>query len=194
MRFGILGDTRAWHDDGTEVALGGPARRTLPALPLIRSGAVVPVERPAEEVEPRRTVSAHAPQSRISRPRTALGAAATIERAGTGYRIVVPEDAVDADRFGRPAADGRRALADGDAGRAAALPRRALGLWRGPAPAGLTESGTGSGTAAPPRDGWRNSASRPWRTASRPTRAWGSTARSCRSRANSFAATRCGSG
>ncbi|WP_067481378.1 hypothetical protein [Actinomadura hibisca] len=27
MRFGVLGDTRMWRADGTDVPLGGPARR-----------------------------------------------------------------------------------------------------------------------------------------------------------------------
>ncbi|MFC7111128.1 hypothetical protein ACFQQB_68460 [Nonomuraea rubra] len=45
MRFGILGETRAWRDDGAEVPLGGPARRALLALLLLRPGEVVPADR-----------------------------------------------------------------------------------------------------------------------------------------------------
>ncbi|WP_231515544.1 hypothetical protein [Herbidospora cretacea] len=41
MRFQILGDTRAWRDNGSEVALGGPARRGLLSLPAMRAGAAV---------------------------------------------------------------------------------------------------------------------------------------------------------
>ncbi|MFJ9823439.1 ATP-binding protein [Streptomyces sp. NPDC101160] len=134
MRFGILGQTRAWHDDGTEAPLGGPARRALLALLLVRPGAVVSADRLAEEIDPGGALSAHALQSQVSRLRTALGAAAAIERAGAGYRIVLPdEDGVDACRFERLAAEGRAALADGDAVRAGALLREGLGLWRGPA-------------------------------------------------------------
>ncbi|MEV0451044.1 BTAD domain-containing putative transcriptional regulator [Streptomyces sp. NPDC050600] len=145
MRFGILGDTRAWHDDGTEVALGGPARRALLALLLVRPGAVVPAERLAEEVEPGGAVTAHALQSQVSRLRAALPEGAVIERSGSGYRIVLDAtdaDAVDSVRFERAAAEGRTALREGDPRRAAAVLREALGLWRGPALAGLPDSET----------------------------------------------------
>ncbi|WP_067177933.1 ATP-binding protein [Microtetraspora niveoalba] len=140
MRFGILGETRAWHADGAEVALGGPSRRALLALLLVRPGEVVPAGRLAEEIDPGGALSAHAVQSQVSRLRAALGAAAPIERAGTGYRIMVDHDDVDAGRFERLAREGRAALGDGDAPRAVALLREALGLWRGSALAGLAES------------------------------------------------------
>ncbi|MEU5811351.1 BTAD domain-containing putative transcriptional regulator [Streptomyces sp. NPDC047718] len=147
MWFGILGETRARHDDGTEVPLGGPARRALLALLLIRPGAVVSAERLAEEIEPGGTVSAHALQSQVSRLRTVLGRAAPIERVGAGYRIAVGDEAVDAARFERLAAEGRTALADGDPVRAAAVLRSALELWRGPALDGLDGSETARAAA-----------------------------------------------
>ncbi|MEU5599809.1 BTAD domain-containing putative transcriptional regulator [Streptomyces sp. NPDC020298] len=140
MRFSILGRTRAHHDDGTEVPLGGPARRALLAALLIEPGRVVPAERLAEETGTGKTASAHAVQSQVSRLRSALGPAAPVERAGTGYRIIVPYDAVDAGRFERLTREGRTALAAGDPGRAAELLREALGLWRGPALADLADS------------------------------------------------------
>ncbi|MFB7862767.1 BTAD domain-containing putative transcriptional regulator [Streptomyces sp. NPDC056069] len=227
MRFGILGDTQAWHDDGTEVPLGGPARRALLALLLVRPGAVVPAERLADEIEPGGTVSAHAIQSQVSRLRAVLPAGATIERVGAGYRMVLDagggaksggaeeaggaeqdgevagvgeageageadpareaggvagvsgaaevardsaaagaagaarvagvagagrptdaEEVVDAVLFERLAAEGRAALREGDAPRAAELLRRALGLWRGPAFAGLPDSESARAAAA----------------------------------------------
>lgn len=147
MRWGILGETRAWHDDGTEVPLGGPARRALLALLLVRPGEVVPADRLAEEIDPDAAPSAHALQSQVSRLRTALGSAAAIERAGAGYRIVVADEAVDACRFERLAGQGRAALRDGEADRAVALLREALELWRGPALAEVTESETARSAA-----------------------------------------------
>ncbi|MEU6408614.1 BTAD domain-containing putative transcriptional regulator [Microbispora sp. NPDC046933] len=147
MRFGILGETRAWRDDGTEVPLGGPARRALLALLLIRPGRVVPSDRLTEEVDPDGALSAHALQSQVSRLRTALGPAAAIERSGAGYRIVVADDDVDARRFERLAGQGRVALRDGEAERAVTLLREALDLWRGPALAELTESETARAAA-----------------------------------------------
>ncbi|TQS29868.1 BTAD domain-containing putative transcriptional regulator [Microbispora sp. KK1-11] len=147
MRFGILGDTRVWRDDGTEVPLGGPARRALLALLLIRPGRVVPSDRLIEEIDPGGLLSAHALQSQVSRLRTALGPAAAIERSGAGYRIVVTDDDVDACRFERLAGEGRTALRDGEAERAVTLLREALDLWRGPALAELTESETAQAAA-----------------------------------------------
>lgn len=41
MRFGILGTTAAWRDDGSEVAVGGPGLRALLALLLAHPGEVV---------------------------------------------------------------------------------------------------------------------------------------------------------
>ncbi|WP_433472167.1 BTAD domain-containing putative transcriptional regulator [Spirillospora sp. CA-142024] len=147
MRFGILGETRAWHGDGGEVPLGGPARRALLALLLVRPGEVVSADRLADEIDPAGALSAHSLQSQVSRLRSALGAGAAIERAGAGYRIVVEPDDVDASRFERLAGEGRAALADGDAARAVALLNEALKLWRGPALAGLPESDTAQGAA-----------------------------------------------
>ncbi|MFD8981183.1 BTAD domain-containing putative transcriptional regulator [Streptomyces sp. NPDC059564] len=146
MRFGILGETRAWHGGG-EVPLGGPARRALLALLLVRPGEVVSTDRLAEEIDPAGTRSAHSLQSQVSRLRAALGEGAAIERAGTGYRIVVDPEDVDASRFERLAAEGRSALAGADAGRAVVLLREALELWRGPALADLPESETAQAAA-----------------------------------------------
>ncbi|MFE1415172.1 BTAD domain-containing putative transcriptional regulator [Streptomyces sp. NPDC058746] len=140
MLFGILGETRAWHDDGTEVPLGGPARRALLALLLLNPGEAVSADRLADALDPAGALSAHALQSQVSRLRKALGTAAAIEQAGAGYRIVVARDDVDACRFERLAQEGRAALRSGEAERAAALLREALELWRGPALDGLTES------------------------------------------------------
>ncbi|MEU9841242.1 BTAD domain-containing putative transcriptional regulator [Actinomadura sp. NPDC048032] len=148
MRFGILGETRAWHGDGGEVPLGGPARRALLALLLLRPGEVVSSDRLADEIDPAGALSAHSLQSQVSRLRAALGAEAVIERAGAGYRIAVDPDDVDASRFERLAAEGRAALAGGDAGRAAALLREALELWRGPALADLPDGETARAAAA----------------------------------------------
>ncbi|WP_405922308.1 BTAD domain-containing putative transcriptional regulator [Streptomyces sp. NBC_00122] len=148
MQFFILGETRARHDDGAEIALGGPARRALLALLLLRPGDVVSADRLADEIAPDTATSAsHALQSQVSRLRAVLGPA-TIERAGTGYRVVVDPEDVDACRFERLAQEGRSALADGDVERSVALLREALALWRGPALADLADSRTAQAAAA----------------------------------------------
>ncbi|MFC3573633.1 BTAD domain-containing putative transcriptional regulator [Streptomyces yaanensis] len=143
MRFGILGGTQVWSDDGTEVSLGGPARRALLTLLLVTPGEVVPADRLADGIGaagPDGAPSAHAIQSQVSRLRSALGGAAAIERTGAGYRIVAADDDVDAGRFERLAREGRSALREGDAARAVPLLREALRLWRGPALADLADS------------------------------------------------------
>ncbi|MEU8499246.1 BTAD domain-containing putative transcriptional regulator [Streptomyces lavendulae] len=147
MRFSILGETLARHDDGTEVALGGPARRALLTLLLVRPGEVVSADRLAEEIAPHGATSTHALHSQVSRLRAALGPAA-IERAGAGYRVTFDQDDVDACRFERLAQEGREALGAGDAARAVPLLREALDLWRGPALADLAESRTAGAAAA----------------------------------------------
>jgi hypothetical protein len=38
VRFGILGTTRVWRDGGDEIDVGGPTRRALLALLLVRPG------------------------------------------------------------------------------------------------------------------------------------------------------------
>ncbi|TDD64221.1 AfsR/SARP family transcriptional regulator, partial [Actinomadura darangshiensis] len=86
----------------------------------------------------------HALQSQVSRLRSVLRSVLgpVIERSDGGYRILVEPADVDACRFERLADEGRAALRAGDARRAAALLREALGLWRGPA---LADLGGGEG-------------------------------------------------
>ncbi|MFF7356264.1 ATP-binding protein [Streptomyces filipinensis] len=154
MRFGILGGTQAWGDEGAEVPLGGPARRALLALLLVTPGEVVPADRLADDIGavgaggPEGAVpSAHAIQSQVSRLRSALGAAAAIERTGAGYRIAVAAEDVDAGRFERLAREGRSALGEGDPGTALPLLRQALQLWRGPALADVADSASARAAA-----------------------------------------------
>ncbi|MFJ9818544.1 ATP-binding protein [Streptomyces sp. NPDC101151] len=139
MHFGILGGTQVWGDDGALVPLGGPARRALLTLLLIRPGEAVPADRLAEGTGPDGAPSAHALQSQVSRLRAALAGAAVIERTGAGYRLLADADDVDAGRFERLAAEGRVALREGDAEGAVTALRAALRLWRGPALADLAD-------------------------------------------------------
>ncbi|MEV0150179.1 MULTISPECIES: BTAD domain-containing putative transcriptional regulator [unclassified Nonomuraea] len=150
MRFEILGPARVVGEDREPVPLGGPRLRALLALLALDAGRVVGAdllvdglygERPPEGV-------ANALQSQVSRLRRALGRE-RVEFHPAGYRLVADPEDVDARRFARLAAEGRRALAAGDARRAAELLHEALGLWRGrpladvphagPAAAGLEE-------------------------------------------------------
>ncbi|QXE37198.1 winged helix-turn-helix domain-containing protein [Streptomyces sp. GMY02] len=138
MRYRLLGTTRALHDDGTPVALGGARLRALLTVLALRPGRTVPVgelvagvwdgDPPADAVG--------ALQALVGRLRRALGPGA-VSSADGGYRLCADEDEVDLHRFGRLAAEGARALGEGDAAKAAVLLDDALALWRGPALADL---------------------------------------------------------
>src|SRR5690242_2404341 len=134
VRFGILGTTAAWRDDGSEVALGGPALRALLALLLTHPGEAVTTHTLIDGLYGDRAPgdAGHALQSRISRLRRAVAPVA-VESLPSGYRLAVDADDVDAGRFERLADEGRRALAAGQPGRSAAVLADALALWRGDA-------------------------------------------------------------
>jgi predicted ATPase/DNA-binding SARP family transcriptional activator len=146
--FGILGVTRVLGADGAEVALGGPRRRALLALLLLDAGRVVTTERLIDGLygeDPPAGVG-NAVQSQVSRLRQVLPAA--LEGHPAGYRLAVDADLVDAHRFARLAAEGRHALAAGDAAGAATRLREALALWRGPALADVGEAPFATAQAA----------------------------------------------
>jgi predicted ATPase/DNA-binding SARP family transcriptional activator len=139
MRFGILGPTQVRRSDGREVAVGGSWLRTLLALLLVDPGKVVTTGRLIDGLYGGNPPgdAANALQSQVSRLRHLLQdedrAGQPVELDPAGYRLAVEPDEVDAHRFERLAAEGRRALAAGDHPRAAGLLREALHLWRGPA-------------------------------------------------------------
>src|SRR5438270_2647704 len=68
----------------------------------------------------------------VSQIRTALEGV-LLETRAPGYILRVEPGQLDARRFERTFAEGREALASGNAALAASLLRRALGQWRGPA-------------------------------------------------------------
>ena len=70
------------------------------------------------------------PEPRLQLRRT-LGPDDVLRTRGHAYELAVADEALDAARFERLVEDGREALAEDDAERAAALLRDALALWRG---------------------------------------------------------------
>ncbi|MGR8010828.1 AfsR/SARP family transcriptional regulator [Streptomyces hypolithicus] len=140
MRYRILGPTQALRDDGTPVAVGGPRLRALLTVLALRPGRTVPFGVLTAEVwgdDPPADATA-ALQALVARLRRALGHAAVASEDG-GYRLRAGSEDVDLYRFERLATEGARALDDGDPGKAAALLDEALGLWHGPALAGLPD-------------------------------------------------------
>ncbi|UWE08769.1 BTAD domain-containing putative transcriptional regulator [Actinacidiphila bryophytorum] len=143
MRYGILGSTRAVREDGEPVALAGGRLRALLTALALRPGRTVSADVLIGEVwdgEPPAGATG-ALQALVGRLRRAIGHDA-LDSVEGGYRLAAVHDDVDLYRFERLAAEGARALADGDPVKATALLADALALWRGPALADLPDRGT----------------------------------------------------
>jgi len=134
MRVGILGPLEVVTDGGV-VAIGGARLRTLLVRLALDAGRVVTVESLASALWPDNGPAdrGHALQALVSRLRRALPEPAAVRSAPGGYCLDVPPDAVDAVRFERLAAEGRRALRGGAVDVAARALQDALDLWRGEA-------------------------------------------------------------
>ncbi|WP_432928053.1 BTAD domain-containing putative transcriptional regulator [Microbispora sp. CA-135349] len=134
MRFGILGETEVWAGPD-RIPVGGARVRAVLALLLLAPGRLVPAEHIIDGVygDAPPTGAGNAVQSQIARLRRMLGDDGLIRSRPGGYVLEAGPDDVDAHRFERLAAEGRRMLAAGDHRGAAGLLREALGLWRGPA-------------------------------------------------------------
>ncbi|MET8882115.1 AfsR/SARP family transcriptional regulator [Streptomyces rubiginosohelvolus] len=140
MHYCVLGTTRALRDDGTAVTLGGARLRALLTVLALRPGRTVPAGVLVDEVwdgDPPAD-AAGALQALIGRLRRALGHSA-VESVAGGYRLAAPPDAVDLHRFERLAAEGSRALENGEAADALTVLGEALALWSGPALADLPD-------------------------------------------------------
>lgn len=126
--------------DGRSVQIGGPKPRALLAVLAARGGAVVSVDALADALwegsppgQPGRSVQVY-----VSTVRKALGVREVALRlVPGGYRLDLAADEQDAAIFEALVRSGRSALEAGDARAAADDLGRALGLWRGPAYAGL---------------------------------------------------------
>ncbi|MFE3327405.1 BTAD domain-containing putative transcriptional regulator [Streptomyces sp. NPDC059176] len=140
MRYSVLGTTRAFHDDGTAVPLGGARLRALVTALALRGGRTVPVERLVDEVwdggPPVDAVGAV--QALVGRARRVLGHRSVLSVDG-GYRLAAEPEDVDLHRFERLVREGTRAFAEGAPDRAAAVLDEALALWQGPVLADLPD-------------------------------------------------------
>lgn len=147
VKFGVLGAVEVRDVDGASVSVGGPRVRALLALLLLDAGRPVSTHRLIDGLygaDPPDD-AANALQSQVSRLRRRLRSAAgpgedLVEFHPAGYRLVIDPDDVDVHRFERLAHAGRRARVDGNPARAATLLGEALGLWRGPMLADITDA------------------------------------------------------
>jgi DNA-binding SARP family transcriptional activator len=137
LDFRILGPLEV-VERNRALTLGGSRQRTLLAVLLTRANQVVSADRLIDEVwgEQPPGNAANALHYHVSRLRKALGPDAPIVTRDPGYLIRVGPDELDLLRFERLVEEAQNVEPDG----AARLLREALGLWRGPALADLTET------------------------------------------------------
>jgi predicted ATPase/DNA-binding SARP family transcriptional activator len=134
LELHILGALEVLHD-GQAVALGGPRGRALLGALLVHRGEPVTSDALAQALWGDETppTAAKALQVHVSRLRRSLGGAADrVQTTGGGYRLLVEDGELDADRFARNYERGRELLAAGQSAEAAGAFREALALWRGP--------------------------------------------------------------
>ncbi|MFD7106571.1 MULTISPECIES: AfsR/SARP family transcriptional regulator [Streptomyces] len=144
MEFSMLGPIAVTTGSG-ELSLGPVKRRSVLALLLLQPNTTVPLDQlidflwEDEPPEHARTVV----QGHVSRLRATLaegGASAhgiELTTHGSAYLLRLPEELIDAHRFGELVARARPEAAPADA---VPLLREALGLWRGPALTGTVTS------------------------------------------------------
>jgi predicted ATPase/DNA-binding SARP family transcriptional activator len=140
LELWFLGPVQAVRAD-REVALGGPRQRAVLALLALDAGRVVPAGRLAEEVWRGRPPlgAAKTLRSYVSRLRSVLAPEVAVVSRGGGYVLSAGPGQVDVRRFERLVAEGRAVLSGGEAAAAGNRFREALGLWRGPAFADVSE-------------------------------------------------------
>ncbi len=149
MRLGILGPLEAIDDQGGPVPLGGARARLALAVLLVSANDVVSGESLASVLWPGREASdsRNAVQTQLSRLRRLLGGA-RLETVGSGYRLRLGTEELDALAFGAGAARAKAALDAGSFATAEAEAATALALWRGPALAGVADEGFARARAA----------------------------------------------
>jgi predicted ATPase/DNA-binding SARP family transcriptional activator len=140
VEFRILGPLEVVAD-GEPLELGGRKQRALLALLLLHANEIVPAEVLIEELwagAPPPTAT-NTLQVYVSQLRKVLAAGnGLLSTHGAGYRLALEPGQLDLHRFEELAASARRAVAAGDAIRAADLFEEALALWRGAPFADLT--------------------------------------------------------
>jgi DNA-binding SARP family transcriptional activator/streptogramin lyase len=129
MRYLILGPLEV-RDGDSAVPVGGGQQRKLLGVLLLHRNEVVSSDRLIDELWGSRPpgTAAKALQGYVSQLRKRLGHE-TVLTVGSGYRLDIGPDEIDAEQFERLLDDARRL----DRGAAALRLREALGLWRGPA-------------------------------------------------------------
>ncbi|GAA3294874.1 winged helix-turn-helix domain-containing protein [Dactylosporangium vinaceum] len=145
-RFELLGPVRAWQGE-TELDLGPAKQRAVLTTLLIHANRPVPTERIVDAVwqaDPPEN-GANVVQKYVAGLRRVLEPGRSPRTPGSlltltdaGYQLSVGPDRLDAELFQQYVQRARAAQTAGRPGDASRLLEQALGLWRGPALAGLT--------------------------------------------------------
>ncbi|MGY1620501.1 BTAD domain-containing putative transcriptional regulator [Geodermatophilus sp. SYSU D00691] len=149
MEFAVLGPLQVVGPEGPVDVVGAKERALLAHL-VAAHGRMVSTEELIDNLwgeQPPRTATKSL-QNYVLRLRNVLepdrdGRPHILVTDSRGYRLAVPDEAVDARRFATLVDLGRQALADGRAEAAASTLTEALALWRGPAYAGLPDRACG---------------------------------------------------
>jgi predicted ATPase/DNA-binding SARP family transcriptional activator len=137
VEFRLLGPVEAVQNHG-QIALGAPKQRALLAVLLLNANEVLSRERLIDRLwgaEPPKS-AVQSLQVYVHGLRQALGAE-RIETHGTGYRLRLDPDELDAAQFERLAREAASAMSAGHPSDAATSAGLALDLWRGSALADL---------------------------------------------------------
>ena len=137
LEYRVLGGFAVGNGDG-ELSVGGPRQRRLVAMLLVHRNSVVSVDRLADVVfagdpTPAAATTLRSYVARLRRVVEYEGSGSRVVTRAPGYRLEVPDDAVDGARFEAALAEGRALLARGESDAAARELRYGLGLWRGDA-------------------------------------------------------------
>jgi DNA-binding SARP family transcriptional activator len=151
VEFAVLGPLQVSGERGP-IEIAGVKERTLLARLVASGGRMVTADELIDSLwgdAPPRT-AAKSLQTYVLRLRNALepdrhGSPRLLVTDGSGYRLAVPDDAIDARRFARLVDLGHRAWREGRADAAAVTLCEALALWRGPAYAGFETTVFGGG-------------------------------------------------
>ena len=141
MQVRVLGPLEIVGGDGDTVSLEGTQGRLLGRL-VLSANQVVPADRLIEDLwegSPPPTALATL-RTHISRLRRTLADPQRIIQEAGGYRLVLDAGECDIAIFEATLAAARRLVQQGDPAAGAACFADALGLWRGPVLAGLTDA------------------------------------------------------
>jgi DNA-binding SARP family transcriptional activator len=137
VQFGVLGPLQITVD-GAPINLGTPKQRAVLAVLLVNRNRPVAVDSLvtaawAESAPAGARASLHSYVSNLRKLLSTTGAAgAALVSAPPGYRLTLPDGALDLDRFAAAKAAGVRAAASGEFGAAGRHLAAALAEWRGP--------------------------------------------------------------